>query len=109
MKLSLLMSLPLPSFLFFLPTLIHAQTNPLALNNFNFIGSTPAQRLYINQTQAQAVVAAAAAKALGLSPSNIAVIDPSGLLLAFLRSDSAYLGSINISMKKARTVSLFNG
>jgi hypothetical protein len=108
MKLSVLLSSPISFVLFVLPTLIHAQT-PLAANNFNFIGSTPTQRIYINQTQAQAVISAAAGKALGFSPSNIAVTDPSGLLVAFLRGDNAYPASIDISIKKARTVSLFNG
>lgn len=42
-------------------------------------------------------------------PSNIAVVDPSGLLVAFRRMDNAYPGSIDVSQKKARTVVLFNG
>jgi hypothetical protein len=108
MKFSLVLHSPLSFVLFLLPTLIHAQ-NTLASNNYNYIGSTPSQRLYINQTQAQAVISAAAAKASSVNPSNIAVTDPSGLLVAFLRGDNAYPGSIDISMKKARTVSLFNG
>jgi len=40
---------------------------------------------------------------------NIAVTDPSGTLVAFLRTDNAFPASIDIAMKKARTVSLFNG
>lgn len=43
------------------------------------------------------------------SPSDITVVDPSGNLLAFLRTDDAILASIDISMKKAKTVALFNG
>ena len=42
-------------------------------------------------------------------PQNIAVTDPSGLLVAFLRMDNAFPGSIDISTKKARTSVLFNG
>ena len=42
-------------------------------------------------------------------PNNIAVYDPSSQLVAFLRMDNAYLGSVDISMKKAKTVTYFNG
>jgi uncharacterized protein GlcG (DUF336 family) len=42
-------------------------------------------------------------------PQNIAVTDPSGLLVAFLRMDNAFPGSIDIAIKKARTSVLFNG
>lgn len=42
-------------------------------------------------------------------PNNIAVVDPSAQLVAFLRMDNAYLGSVDISIKKAKTVALFNG
>lgn len=41
--------------------------------------------------------------------NNIAILDPSSQLVAFLRMDNAYLGSIDISMKKAKTVTYFNG
>jgi len=76
----------------------------------NGIGSTPAQRHYISHEQAQAVLQAAKANAEKASvPQNIAVVDPSGLLVAFLRMDNAYPGSIDISIKKARTCVLFNG
>ncbi len=70
-------------------------------------GSTPAQRHYISADQAQIVIQAA----IGNSsvPNNIAVLDPSSQLVAFLRMDNAYLGSIDISMKKAKTVTSFNG
>ena len=37
----------------------------------------------------------------------IAVVDPSGLLCGFLRMDDTLLGSIDISIKKARTAVLF--
>lgn len=42
-------------------------------------------------------------------PENVAIVDPSGLLVGFLRMDNAYPGSIDISQKKARTAVLFNG
>jgi uncharacterized protein GlcG (DUF336 family) len=42
-------------------------------------------------------------------PNNIAVVDPSGLPVAFHRMDNACPGLIDISIKKARTSVLFNG
>lgn len=76
----------------------------------NYIGSTPAQRHIINSTQASAVISAAEAEASSAGlPSNIAVTDSSGLLVAFLKTDNAFVVSTEISIKKARTVTLFNG
>jgi uncharacterized protein GlcG (DUF336 family) len=40
---------------------------------------------------------------------NIAVVTPDGFLLAFVRNDNAPLASIEVAIKKARTVALFNG
>lgn len=37
------------------------------------------------------------------------MLDPSAQLVAFLRMDNAFLSSMDISIKKAKTVSLFNG
>ncbi|KAI5195279.1 DUF336-domain-containing protein [Aureobasidium subglaciale] len=79
------------------------------LTSTNGIGSTPNQRHYISADQATAIVAAAAKAAASIVPQNIAIVDPSGLLVAFLRMDNAYPGSIDISTKKARTSVLFNG
>ena len=39
---------------------------------------------------------------------NISVIDAGGNLKAFCRMDGAFLGSIDVSMKKAKTARLFN-
>ena len=41
-------------------------------------------------------------------PMNIAVIDAGGNLKAFARMDGAWLGSIDIAIKKARTARLFD-
>ena len=71
--------------------------------------NTDIQRHYISATQAQGVIAAASSAAATIVPQNIAIVDPSGLLVAFLRMDNAYPGSIDISTKKARTSVLFNG
>jgi uncharacterized protein GlcG (DUF336 family) len=60
-------------------------------------------------TQAQKVVAAAEAKAQQQGTlMNIAVIDAGGNLKAFARMDGAFLGSIDISLKKAKTAREFN-
>lgn len=76
----------------------------------NGIGSLPSARNYINDTQAATAIAAAYANATAQQvPQNIAIVDPSGLLVGFLRMDNAYPGSIDISIKKARTSVLFNG
>lgn len=76
----------------------------------NGLGSTPSQRHYITADTAHSLVIAAAtnASAIGI-PENICVVDPSGILVAFLRMDNAYIGSIDIAQKKAKTVALFNG
>ena len=52
--------------------------------------------------------AAARAEALGV-PTNIAVVDPAGCLLAFVRLDGAPLLSGSIAQDKAYTVAAFNG
>lgn len=70
-------------------------------------GSTPSQRHYINATQALTVINAAIEHSS--VPNDIAVLDPSSQLVAFLRMDNAYLGSVDISIKKAKTVTYFNG
>lgn len=94
------------------PLLVSAQTtypNNTAANN-NYLGSTPYQRHQINQTQALMAINAAAQESASISvPVNIAIMDPSATLVAFLHTDNAFPGSIDISQKKAKTVSLFNG
>lgn len=78
--------------------------SPVAANTDN-----SNQRHYISASLASAIVEAAAKAAATIVPQNIAIVDPSGLLVAFLRMDNAYPGSIDISIKKARTSVLFNG
>ena len=64
----------------------------------------------ISIAQAKIVIEGAISNATALSvPENVAIVDPSGLLVGFLRMDNAYPGSIDISQKKARTAVLFNG
>ena len=63
----------------------------------------------ITLEQAQKVVAAAIAKAQQIDTiMDIAVVDAGGNLKAFVRMDDAWLGSIDIAIKKARTARFFN-
>lgn len=63
----------------------------------------------ISLEQAQNAVAAAIGKAIGINTKmDIAVVDAGGSLKAFARMDEAWLGSIDISIKKARTARYFD-
>ena len=63
----------------------------------------------ITLNDARKVISAASKKAQDLKhPMNIAVVDAGGNLLAFERMDGAWLGSIDISMKKAWTSRAFD-
>lgn len=48
----------------------------------------------------------AAADGMGVA-MNIAVVDAGGHLLTFVRMDGAWLGSVDVSIRKARTAVLF--
>src|SRR3546814_904338 len=63
----------------------------------------------ITLEQAEAAIKAAKQKAKELGTlMNIAVIDAGVNLTAFARMDGAWLGSIDISIKKAKTARFFN-
>jgi uncharacterized protein GlcG (DUF336 family) len=63
----------------------------------------------ITQVQAEAVIRAANQKAVEIGAKmDIAVVDAGGNLKAFRRMDNAWLGSIDISIKKARTARFFD-
>jgi uncharacterized protein GlcG (DUF336 family) len=63
----------------------------------------------ITADQAQQIVQQAAKKAGELrTKMDIAVVDAGANLKAFLRMDGAWLGSIDISIKKARTARFFD-
>jgi uncharacterized protein GlcG (DUF336 family) len=63
----------------------------------------------ISLDQAHAVLTAAMKKAEELKiAQNIAVVDAGGNLKAFARMDGAWLGSIDIAIKKARTSRYFD-
>jgi len=63
----------------------------------------------ISLAQAEAAVAAAKEKAKQINTlMNIAVVDSGANLVAFVHMDDAWLGSIDISQRKARTARYFN-
>jgi len=62
----------------------------------------------LNSSQANAIIAAAEAKASSIGvPVIVAVVDAGVHLKAFTRMDGAVLGSIDIAIRKARTSALF--
>lgn len=63
----------------------------------------------ISLHQARAMVSAAMEKATALGARmNIAVVDAGANLKAFARMDGAWLGSVDIAIKKARTARFFD-
>ena len=63
----------------------------------------------ITLQDARRVIAAAEQKAIATEqPQNIAVVDTGGNLIAFARMDQAWLGSIDIAIKKAWTARAFD-
>jgi uncharacterized protein GlcG (DUF336 family) len=62
--------------------------------------------LTLEQGQAVLLAATAKAKEIGIAAS-VVVLDAAGHLKAFSRMDGAWLGSIDVAMKKARTSVLF--
>ncbi|MGP4015894.1 GlcG/HbpS family heme-binding protein [Saccharopolyspora sp. 5N708] len=63
----------------------------------------------VTMEQAEAIMQATVRKARELDLlMNIAVVDVGGNLKSFVRMDGAWLGSIDIAIKKARTARLFD-
>jgi uncharacterized protein GlcG (DUF336 family) len=63
----------------------------------------------ITLQQAQTALNAAHQKAVELNVKmNIAVVDAGANLVAFIRMDDAWLGSLDISIKKAKTARFFD-
>jgi uncharacterized protein GlcG (DUF336 family) len=63
----------------------------------------------ITLQQAQAAIQAAHQKCLEMGVKmNIAVVDAGANLTAFIRMDDAWLGSLDISIKKAKTARFFD-
>lgn len=71
--------------------------------------AAPLQTQDVSLDLARSVVDAAIEKAKALNlKMNIAVVDAGGNLKAFARMDNAWLGSIDIAVKKARTARSFD-
>lgn len=63
----------------------------------------------ITLQQAEQIIAAAKEKATAIDTKmNIAVVDGGANLVAFARMDGAWLGSLDISIKKAKTARFFD-
>jgi uncharacterized protein GlcG (DUF336 family) len=63
----------------------------------------------ITMTEAGAVIKAAVKKAEDIGTKmDIAVVDAGANLKAFMRMDDAWIGSIDIAIKKAKTARFFN-
>ena len=63
----------------------------------------------ITLAQAETVIAAAKEKSIAIDTKmNIAVVDAGANLVAFARMDGAWLGSLDISIKKAKTARFFD-
>src|SRR5947208_11528502 len=63
----------------------------------------------ITLADARRVIAAAEEKAVQIGqPMNIAVVDAGGNLVAHVRMDRAWIGSVDISIKKAWTARAFD-
>ena len=66
--------------------------------------------LGMNLKMANAAIDAAIeeTKKLGTKPMNIAVVDVGANLVSFARMDGAWLGSVDIAIKKAKTATFFD-
>lgn len=63
----------------------------------------------ITLAQAEKAIAAAKEKAVALDTKmNIAIVDAGANLVAFVRMDGAWLGSVDIAIKKAKTARFFD-
>ena len=63
----------------------------------------------ITLAQAEKIISAAKEKAAALDTKmNIAVVDAGANLIAFARMDGAWLGSVDIAIKKAKTARYFD-
>lgn len=69
--------------------------------------ATPAAELDSSSTEAIMAAAIAKSEALGVK-MNIAVVDAGANLKAFHRMDGAWIGSVDIACKKARTARYFD-
>lgn len=63
----------------------------------------------VSLAQAEKMIAAAKEKAAAIDTKmNISIVDAGANLVAFARMDGAWLGSVDISLKKAKTARFFD-
>merc|ERR1719402_2123953 len=78
----------------------------------SFVQPEPEPEGYLtkmNRSSAERALKAAIAKSEQLGVKmNIAVVDSGANLVSFVRMDDAWLGSVDISIKKAKTATFFN-
>src|SRR5580704_2174285 len=69
---------------------------------------TDEPKMQITSAQAESLVDAAKSKAADIGVAvSVVIMDAAGHLKAFSRMDGAWLGSIDVAMKKAKTAVLF--
>jgi uncharacterized protein GlcG (DUF336 family) len=74
-----------------------------------YLFTTNTENMSITLDKAEQAIAAAKAKAIEIDTKmNIAVVDAGANLVAFARMDGAWLGSLDISIKKAKTARFFD-
>ena len=63
----------------------------------------------ISLAQAEKIISVAKEKSVAIDTKmNIAIVDAGANLIAFARMDGAWLGSLDISIKKAKTARFFD-
>ena len=86
-----------------------ALPKPLLGGTFFYHSNTTNNTMGITLELAQTAIQAAHEKALEMGVKmNIAVVDAGANLVAFVRMDDAWLGSLDISIKKAKTARFFD-
>lgn len=76
---------------------------------FMFFSQAGFSQKSITLAQAEKMIVAAKAKAVALNTKmNISIVDAGANILAFVRMDGAWLGSADISLKKAKTARFFD-
>jgi uncharacterized protein GlcG (DUF336 family) len=96
-----------PSFQMYICTFYPVKENHRSLNVLHL--SSYQENYMIQLADARRIIAAAEKKAAEIGqPMNIAVADAGGNLIAHVRMDNAWLGSIDISIKKAWTSRAFD-
>jgi uncharacterized protein GlcG (DUF336 family) len=74
-----------------------------------YLFTTNTENMSITLDKAEQAIAAAKAKAIEIDTKmNIAVVDAGANLVAFARMDGTWLGSLDISIKKAKTARFFD-